>query len=48
MNEEVKEVEMYCYLIDGKEVWTSNAIFAEIRAHFYGSELYIETVKVEE
>lgn len=48
MNEEVKEVEMYCYFIDGKEIWTSNLIFAEIRSRFYGSKLYVKTVMVEE
>jgi|LakMenEpi03Aug12_release.lakeMendotaPanAssembly.Ray.scaffolds.fasta_scaffold2903267_1 hypothetical protein len=48
MNEEIKEVEMYCYFINGKEVWTSNEIFAEIRSNFYGSKLYVETVKVDE
>jgi hypothetical protein len=48
MNEEVKEVEMYCYLVDGKEVWTSNLIFAQIRSNYYGSKLYSKVVVIKE
>ena len=48
MNEETKEVEMYYYFVDGKKVWTSNLIFAEIRANYLGSRLYKEVVIVEE
>jgi hypothetical protein len=48
MNEEIKEVEMYYYFVNGKEIWTSNLIFAEIRSKFHGSKLYMKTVTVEE
>lgn len=49
MNEEVKEVEMYAYKANGKELWTSNFMFAQIRAKHYGTEtVYVESITVEE
>ena len=48
MNEEVKEVEMYCYIVNGKEMWTSNFVFAQIRANQNNSSVYITKITVEE
>ena len=49
MSEEVKEIEMYSYNANGKTLWTSNEIFAQIRANFYGSDtVYVEIVQVTE
>jgi hypothetical protein len=48
MNEEIKEVEMYSYTIDGKELWTSNGAFADVRANQHGSKVYVERVTVQE
>lgn len=48
MSEEIKVVEMYSYIVDGKELWTSNLIFAEIRARLNNSKVYVETITVEE
>lgn len=48
MNEEIKEVEMYSYTVNGKELWTSNEVFAHIRASQNNSEVYIVNVSVEE
>jgi len=49
MSEEVKEIEMYSYEANGKTLWTSNEVFAQIRANFYGSDkVYVTLVKVEE
>lgn len=48
MNEEIKEVELYSYFVDGKELWTSNVIFADIRAKQNNSKLYVHTVRVDE
>ena len=47
MNEETKEVEMYRYMVNGKELWTSNLIFAQIRASQNNSDIYITKVTVE-
>jgi len=49
MSEEVKEIEMYSYEANGKTLWTSNEVFAQIRANFYGNDkVYVTLVKVEE
>jgi hypothetical protein len=49
MSEEVKEIEMYSYIANGKTLWTSNEIFAQIRANFYGTnKVYVETTQVNE
>jgi hypothetical protein len=48
MSEEIKTMEMYCYVVNGKELWTSNPIFADIRAKHYNSKVYIEEVIIEE
>jgi len=49
MNEEVKEVEMYAYVANGKKIWTSNLMFAQIRANHYGThQVYVESTNVEE
>jgi hypothetical protein len=49
MSEEVKEIEMYSYEANGKTLWTSNEVFAQIRADFYGGDkVYVTLVKVEE
>ena len=49
MSEEVKEIEMFSYVADGKILWTSNEVFAQIRANFYGTnKVYVETIKVTE
>jgi hypothetical protein len=43
MSEELKEVEMFAYFANGKELWTSNFIFAQIRADYYGNgKVYVE------
>ena len=43
MSEELKEVEMFAYFANGKELWTSNLIFAQIRANYYGNgKVYVE------
>jgi hypothetical protein len=43
--EETREIELYCYMANGKQLWTSNELFAQIRAHHYGSEdVYIEKI----
>jgi hypothetical protein len=45
MNEGIKEIEMYYYIVNGKQLWTSNELFAHIRANHYGSEnVYIEKI----
>ena len=48
MNEETKQVEMYAYYVDGKELWTSNEVFANIRASQNNSKVYVETIEVNE
>jgi hypothetical protein len=49
MSEEVKEIEMYSYIANGKTLWTSNEVFAQIRANFYGTNtVYVETTQVNE
>jgi hypothetical protein len=48
MNEETKQVEMYSYYVNGKELWTSNEVFANIRAKENNSKVYVETVNVKE
>jgi len=48
MSEELKEVEMFAYFANGKELWTSNFIFAQIRANYYGTyKVYVEKTVVE-
>jgi hypothetical protein len=45
---EVKEIEMYSYIANGKELWTSNVTFAQIRANHYGThKVYVEVVPLE-
>tara|TARA_R110000868_G_scaffold389637_1_gene658971 strand:- start:161 stop:319 length:159 start_codon:yes stop_codon:yes gene_type:complete len=45
MNEGIKEIEMYYYIVNGKQLWTSNELFAHIRANYYGTEnVYIEKI----
>jgi hypothetical protein len=40
---EVKDVEMYSYISNGKTLWTSNLEFAQLRARFYGTyDVYVE------
>lgn len=49
MSEDIKEIEMYAYIADGKKLWTSNLMFAQIRAKHYGTNnIYIESTTVEE
>jgi len=49
MSEEVKEIEMYSYIANGKTLWTSNEVFAQIRANFYGTNtVYVETIQANE
>jgi hypothetical protein len=48
MSEETKLVEIYYYYNNKVKVWTSNEIFAKIRAIKCGSELYFETVEITE
>lgn len=48
MNEEIKEVEMYSYTVNGVELWTSNGLFADIRANQHGSKVYTQTFLVKE
>jgi len=44
---ESKVIEMYSYIADKKELWTSNLSFAQIRAEFYGTnDVYVEKVEV--
>ena len=43
MVEEIKIVEMYVYIDNGKKMWTSNLVFAQLRAQYYGTyDVYIE------
>jgi hypothetical protein len=43
--EETKEIEMYCYIVNGKQIWTSNELFAHIRAEYHGTKnVYIEKI----
>ena len=40
---EVKDVEMYSYISNGKTLLTSNLEFAQLRARFYGTyDVYVE------
>lgn len=40
---EVKDIEMYSYIVNGKKMWTSNLEFAQLRARFYGTyDVYVE------
>lgn len=48
MNEETKEVEMYSYTVNGIELWTTNGVFADIRASQHNSKVYIQTILVKE
>jgi hypothetical protein len=48
MNEETTQVEMYAYTVNGKELWTSNEVFAHVRANQYNSNVYVEVVTVKE
>ena len=48
MNEETKQVEMYAYYVNGKQLWTSNEVFADIRSKQYNSKLYVEVVEIKE
>ena len=44
---ESKVIEMYSYIADKKELWTSNLSFAQIRAEFYGTnDVYVEKVEI--
>ena len=45
MSEELKEVEMFAYFANGKELWSSNIEFAQIRANHYGTYIfYVEKI----
>jgi len=46
MNEETKQIEMYAYYINGNQLWTSNEVFADIRAKQNNSKLYVETTEL--
>ena len=48
MNEEIREVEMYSYTINNKELWTSNETFVMIRAMLYDTDVYVEKVTIKE
>lgn len=50
MTEELKQVEMFFYYNDKKQVlWTSNSLFAELRADYYGTkEVFVEKFEIEE
>lgn len=48
MNEETKEIEMYSYIVNGQELWTTNPTFADVRASQHNSKVYIHTVTVQE
>jgi hypothetical protein len=52
MNEEikeVKEVEMYFYIVNGSKLWTSNLVFAQLRASRYGTnDVYVEKIEVKD
>jgi hypothetical protein len=44
---EIKEVEIYSYIANGKQLWTSNLEFAKLRANFYGTNnVYVEKTDV--
>jgi len=44
---EPKVIEMYSYIANGKQLWTSNLLFAQIRADFYETnDVYVEKVEV--
>lgn len=48
MSEDIKQVEMYCYTVNGVELWTSNEVFANIRANEHNSKIYVETFEINE
>ncbi len=49
MNEDLKEVEMYAYVAEGKKLWTSNLVFAQMRARYYGTDkVYVEVIQINE
>lgn len=46
---EIKEVEMYSYISNGKTLWTSNLEFAQLRAKFHGThDVYVEKTVVKD
>jgi len=46
---EVKEVEMYFYIVNGSKLWTSNLVFAQLRASRYGTnDVYVEKIEVKD
>jgi hypothetical protein len=48
MNEEIKEIEMYSYTVNGVELYTTNGVFADIRANQHNSKVYVQTIIVKE
>jgi len=44
---EPKVIDMYYYIANGKQLWTSNLSFAQIRDDFYRTnDVYVEKVEV--
>lgn len=48
MSEDIKIVEMYCYIVNGVKLWTSNEVFATIRANDNNSKIFVETYEIKE
>ena len=49
MTEETKQIEIYYYFANGKKIWTTNKLFAQIRAIHYGmDQYYVEITEVKE
>lgn len=46
---EIREVEMFAYVANGKKLWTSNLVFAQLRAQFYGTyDVYVEKTEIKD
>jgi hypothetical protein len=44
---EVKEVEMYYYMVNGIKLWTSNLMFAQLRASKEGTDnVFVEKIEL--
>jgi len=45
--DELKTVNMYCYIAEDKKLWTSNLTFAKIRAEYYGTnDVFVENLEI--
>lgn len=49
MTEEIKQIQIYYYFANGTKIWTTNKLFAQIRAIHYGmGQIYVEVMDVKE